>query len=159
METIITARVKLQYLSEDDAPFIMELLNSPEWIANIGQRNINSIEDAVAYIKGIQTMQNALVWTISYAEEPIGIITLLKKPYLPAPDLGFALLTKYAGKGLAFEAADAVLKEAMKTNNTLCAVTVASNLRSQKLLVKLGFKDDGTIENNGEKLSLYTYSP
>jgi RimJ/RimL family protein N-acetyltransferase len=42
-----TERLLLRPFNTDDAPFILELVNSPGWLQFIGDRNIHSIEDAV----------------------------------------------------------------------------------------------------------------
>ena len=41
-----TDRLILQPTTSADAKFILELVNTPKWIANIGDRNVKSIEDA-----------------------------------------------------------------------------------------------------------------
>lgn len=53
-----TVRLILEPTSEKDAPFIFELMNTPKWIKYIGDRNVNSIEEAKEYI--INKMQPQL---------------------------------------------------------------------------------------------------
>lgn len=48
--TFKTERLIIRPTSIDDAAFINELLNSPKWKQYIGDRNINSVGDASAYI-------------------------------------------------------------------------------------------------------------
>ena len=48
-----TARLLLDELKLHDAEFIMELVNTPEWIKFIEERNINSKEEAITYIQKI----------------------------------------------------------------------------------------------------------
>ena len=45
-----TQRLRLRYLTAQDAAFILELLNEPEFIRNIGDRGIRTLEDARRYI-------------------------------------------------------------------------------------------------------------
>src|SRR6185503_3255554 len=45
-----TERLILRQFIEDDAEFIFELLNDPSWIQNIGDRHIQTLEDARSYI-------------------------------------------------------------------------------------------------------------
>lgn len=45
-----TERLFIRPTSEKDADFIFELLNTPKWIENIGDRNITSVEVAKEYI-------------------------------------------------------------------------------------------------------------
>ena len=45
-----TERLTMRPISSDDAEFILELYNSPNFIRFIGDRNIKSIQDAEQYI-------------------------------------------------------------------------------------------------------------
>ena len=45
-----TSRLELRRLSEDDAPFMLELLNEPSFIRNIGDRGVRTIDEARGYI-------------------------------------------------------------------------------------------------------------
>jgi RimJ/RimL family protein N-acetyltransferase len=90
---------------------------------------------------------------------PIGVVTIIKKNYLPFHDIGFAFLEKYQGKGYAFEAAERILNYALneiKMEN-IAAVTQLDNIKSIQLLEKLGLHYHGIIENNGENLTLYFF--
>jgi RimJ/RimL family protein N-acetyltransferase len=74
----------------------------------------------------------------------IGLVGLVKRDYLPEPDLGFALLDAYAGHGLAHEAACAVLPLARALGlKRLLAITDPDNHRSIALLQRLGFQLEG----------------
>jgi RimJ/RimL family protein N-acetyltransferase len=67
---------------------------------------------------------------------------LLKREDLPAPDVGFAFLPDYWGRGFAFEAAATVMKDArerLKLNQIL-AIVNADNDASKKLLLRLGLR-------------------
>jgi hypothetical protein len=48
-----TARLKFIELNTSLAPFFLELLNSPGFIANIGDRNVRSLNDAENYISNL----------------------------------------------------------------------------------------------------------
>lgn len=50
---IRTERLFIRQLSETDAAFIFELLNTERWIRYIGNRNIHSETDTLAYIRKI----------------------------------------------------------------------------------------------------------
>ena len=47
-------RLFLQRLSENDDQLILELLNTDGWIEFIGNRNIKTTDDAIAYIQKIK---------------------------------------------------------------------------------------------------------
>ena len=52
MENIIsTDRLNLRMFNETDIEFVIELLNSPEWIKYIGERNVKTPEQALVYIE------------------------------------------------------------------------------------------------------------
>jgi len=50
-KTFETDRLILKPTLDEDAEFIFELLNSPNWLKYIGNRNVTSIEKAREYIK------------------------------------------------------------------------------------------------------------
>ena len=45
-----TERLLLRQLSAEDADFILELLNEPSFIRNIGDRGVRTIDGAISYI-------------------------------------------------------------------------------------------------------------
>jgi RimJ/RimL family protein N-acetyltransferase len=91
--------------------------------------------------------------------QPIGLVGLVKRDYLPEPDLGFALLDPYAGGGLAYEAACAVLPLARARGlNRLLAITDPDNRRSIALLHRLGFELEGAQTVPGSTQPVQRYS-
>ena len=50
-KTFETERLFLKPMPLDDTELIFELINSPNWVKHIGDRNIKSIEDAKKYIQ------------------------------------------------------------------------------------------------------------
>ena len=86
----------------------------------------------------------------------IGLCGLLKRDYLPNPDLGFAFLPAHRGQGLAYEAAQGVCEYAQKTLDIrqLLAITSPKNERSGRLLTRLSFENQGLVElaDYGESL-------
>ena len=50
MEIIETERLLIRQIGIDDANFIIELLNDPSFIQNIGDRKVRNVEDARAYV-------------------------------------------------------------------------------------------------------------
>jgi RimJ/RimL family protein N-acetyltransferase len=151
-----------------DAPFIYALLNTKEWIKYIGDRKIHSLKDAEDYIVNMyQKMYTpeatgSLKVELKDTGESIGTCGLLKRSYLDVPDLGFAFLPQFFGKGYGFEASMAVLDYARDHLNlgSVQAFTVEYNVASRALLTKLGMKEAGTIRIPGdpEELLLYTLS-
>ena len=146
-----TARLKLRTVTAADAEFYLRLLNEPSWLENIGDRGVRSREDAERYIVDtVRAPYQALGYGM-YAVQPksatlpIGICGLVKRDFLPAPDLGVALLPEFAGQGYATEAARAVILHAQGKLGIerLYALVRRGNLRSVRLLERLGFHREG----------------
>jgi [ribosomal protein S5]-alanine N-acetyltransferase len=154
-----TERLSLQPLSENDSEFIIELLNTEGWIKYIGNRNIQSNADAIAYIQKINANKNIRYWTVKLKDtkSPIGLVTLIKRDYLEHNDIGFAFLPLFYAKGYAYEAANAVLnylsKNKLATN--ILAETLPENMSSIKLLEKLGLRFEKEMEIENETLHIY----
>ncbi|HWA35135.1 MAG TPA: hypothetical protein VG737_13435, partial [Cyclobacteriaceae bacterium] len=59
-----TPRLLLRKASVGDSEFFFKLVNSPGWLRFIGNRNVNSSEDAVPYIQKIQSTPNLRYWVV-----------------------------------------------------------------------------------------------
>jgi RimJ/RimL family protein N-acetyltransferase len=159
MQTHSTTRLVLNELSTQDAVFIMELVNTPEWIEFIGDRHITNVDDATDYIQKIIDNPHVQYWVVRLRDllTPIGIITLIKRDYLTHPDIGFAFLPQYTQQGYAYEASAALLHD-ITTTGTLTqvlAITVKENTHSIRLLEKLGLHLQQKIEKDNEVLLVY----
>jgi [ribosomal protein S5]-alanine N-acetyltransferase len=158
--TISTQRLTLHLISTDDHLFIQELVNSKGWLAYIGDRNVHSAQDAINYINKIISTNNLFYWVVKLnnTNTPAGIISFLKRSYLPHFDIGFAFLPQFQGFGYAYEAAKEVLKmlSSNPQHQTVLATTVPGNIKSIQLLLKLGLKFEKEIEVEQEKLYVYT---
>jgi RimJ/RimL family protein N-acetyltransferase len=91
------------------------------------------------------------------AKTPIGVVTWVKRDFLPAPDLGYALLPEFEGNGYALEASKAWLDYQKKENESVLAICQADNTASIKLLQKLTFELESTFEKDGHFMHRYTY--
>ncbi|MBB5397794.1 GNAT family N-acetyltransferase [Mucilaginibacter sp. AK015] len=161
-----SVNLSLRRFTVDDAAFVFELLNTPAWKKFIGDKNVNSHEDAVKYIKnGPQSMyakHGYGLWLVSITEtgRPIGMCGLVQRDYLDRPDLGFAFLPGFEGKGLAYEASMAALIYVHQHYqlDKIYAITLADNIRSRRLLARCGFVHDQTVTPPGDEgLLLYYY--
>jgi ribosomal-protein-alanine N-acetyltransferase len=161
--TIFTDRLNLEKINLDDYDFMRSLVNTQGWIENIGDRNIHSKDDAIAYINKILETENFfyLIVRMKDANRPIGIISFIKRSYLENFDIGFAFLPSFTNHGYAYEASKAVLLMVSKLPefNIVLATTRYSNKNSIKLLTKLGFRfeKENVLEN--EKMHIYTNAP
>jgi len=156
----------IRRLTPDDAPFILRLLNTPSWLQFIGDRNVHTVEQArdylqKGYIKSYDTCGFGFyMLELTETRRPLGICGLIKRDFLNDPDIGFALVPEYEGKGYGFEAASAVLQHAQHDLGLqrLVAITDAKNIASQKLLEKLGFSFEKMVTYPGEEVPLTMYA-
>jgi RimJ/RimL family protein N-acetyltransferase len=151
--------LQLRLLAETDAGFIRNLVNTPDWIRFIGDRNVHSDDDALQYIRRIMRNPDYGYQVITDQTDgtPMGIITLLQRENLPHPDLGFALLPEFAGRDIAFRASKMVLTKILEKAEFDClmAITLEENKRSIRLLERLGFRLDGPKERDDEVVQVY----
>ncbi len=161
-----TERISLSKFSDEDAPFIIQLLNSKGWLDFIGNRNVRTTEDALNYLnKSIYsgyTDNGYGLWkvTLNDGGEPIGMCGLLKRSDLPSSDIGFAFLPEYIGQGFGQEASKAVLQiaaEKFKLDEVL-AITDPANTKSIGLLIKSGFGFSKSVSMHEGKETLLLFS-
>jgi ribosomal-protein-alanine N-acetyltransferase len=153
MTILTSSRLILRKLTIMDADFIVELLNDPNWLKYIGDRDVKNAQDALAYIQhGPQVMYQQYAMGLLLVEslehqKPLGLCGLLKRVELSHPDLGFALLPQYRKQGFALEAAERVLADVCerKLTEKVLAITSVDNEKSISLLKKLHFSFSGLI--------------
>ena len=160
-----TKRLLIKPTSEDDAALIYQLMNTPKFIENVGDRQINSIEAAKKYIRlkmlpQLQELGFSSYTLITKADGfKIGTCGLYNRDGVDGIDIGFGLLPQYERKGFAFEAAHKIKNLAFTEFGlkVISAITTKTNIGSQKLLEKLGLKLIGTtkIPNDNKELLLY----
>ena len=156
MTELRTARLTLTPAVEADAAFVLELLNDPGWIRNIGDRGVRSLDDARSYVRD-RLGQSLWLVARDAAGEPLGMCGLVERDVLDSPDLGYAFLERHSGKGYATEAAAAVLRHVREVMRLpkLAAITDPANLASQRVLQKLGFQFVDVRELDGIGPSAY----
>jgi ribosomal-protein-alanine N-acetyltransferase len=140
-----TNRLILREFTTDDAAFIYQLVNTPEWINNIGDKQVHNLNDAQNYLLNGPIKSYAEngfgLWAIVLKDggTPIGMCGIIKRDTLDHCDIGYALLPQYTGKGYAFEAASATLKYGFGNLqlDKIVAITTQTNALSINLLRKL----------------------
>jgi RimJ/RimL family protein N-acetyltransferase len=146
-----TERLTLTPVTLDDDAFVLELLNDPGWLQNIGDRGVRTLEDARAYITDRFSKSLWLVVRDRFGER-LGLCGIVDgREGLEHPDIGYAFLARHAGKGYATEAARAVLAHAREVLGlkTVLAITTPDNTPSQRVLEKIGLKFVRIIELPG----------
>lgn len=160
-----TDRLIIRSLNIDDADFIIRLLNEESFIRNIADKNVRTNADAINYLTHGPMLSYEVngfglnLVALKSSGTPIGMCGLLKREELEYPDLGYALLPEFCGRGYAREAANSILQEEVISSglNTILAITFPDNSSSNKLLKKIGFTLKGTMEIYGLQNNLYEY--
>lgn len=149
--------IYLRKMTIADSPFILELTNEPGWLTQIGDKQIHSLKQATHFIKSgpMQTYENygfgLYLAVLKDNQVPLGICGLLKRSYLDAPDLGYAISQNFYRQGFAQMSCELVLGMLKQLTNAayIYATTKNSNQASQNLLIKLGFTQDGVLVTPG----------
>lgn len=158
MATVLeTERLVLRDVETADAPFVLELLNSPGFLENIGDRGVRTEPEAEAYIRervlGSYYAHGFGMWLAiqKLDQTPVGLAGLVQREGLDAPDVGYAFIPRVWGQGYAQEAAAAVLAYARGPLrlSRLAAITTPENFASMAVLRKIGFVYQGVIQLPG----------
>jgi RimJ/RimL family protein N-acetyltransferase len=160
-----TARLRLREMNEADAVFLLEVLNEPAFLRNIGDRGVRTPAEAAGYLEERITSSYARfgfgMWLVELVEtdEAIGICGLIKRDALADADLGFSFLERHWGSGFAFEAAVVVADYAWKVVKLprLLAIVAPGNAASIRLVGKLGFRFEKSVQitTDGPELILF----
>jgi [ribosomal protein S5]-alanine N-acetyltransferase len=160
-----TERLAIRRIDLGDAAFMIDMLNDPGFLANIGDRGVRTVEQAEDYIRerilasyeahGFAMFRVAL----KDSDEPVGTVGFVRRDGLDGPDLGFAFLEAHTGKGYGREAARALMAWGRETLGIgpLLAITAPDNAASAALLLKLGFRETGriTLPSHGGESRLF----
>lgn len=158
-----TDRLSLRRTTEDDAPFVLDLLNSPSFVFGIGDRGVRTVDDARVYIrtKFLDTYAAngfGMYAVVLLDGTAIGQCGLVRRAADAPVELGYALLPAYEGFGYAREAARAALEHARDLGfSTLDAVVLPENGPSVRLLRDLGFERIGPTTLPGDEAVLDRY--
>ncbi|MGV4414715.1 GNAT family N-acetyltransferase [Chryseobacterium sp. T1] len=141
-----TERLLLKPTDLEDVDLIFDLMTMPKWLQYIGDRNIKSKEDARQYIinRHLPNFERngfgSYTIVLKDSGDKIGSSGLFTREGLDIADIGFAFLEQYEGKGYGYEASKRIL-DAAKIDFKLkkvSAITLETNIASQKLIEKLG---------------------
>jgi RimJ/RimL family protein N-acetyltransferase len=157
-----TERLLIRQLSTEDAGFILELLNEPSFIRNIGDRGVRTIEGANAYILNGPVASYAkngfglYLVKLKETDESIGMCGLIKRDTLEDVDIGYAFLPKFWSKGYAFESARAVKEYAKNTIglNRIVAIVDPENGGSIRVLEKIGLQFEKMVRLSEDDIDL-----
>ena len=165
MNILETERLTLRQFTAEDAPFILELVNEPSFIQNIGDRGVRSLADAVKYIEAgpvISYARNGFgLYLVQLKEsgESIGMCGLIKRAALEDVDIGYAFLPKFWSKGYAVESALAVKEQAHSLGlRRLVAIVDPANIGSIRVLEKLGLTFEKMVRLAADDIELKLFA-
>ena len=157
MVVLETERLSLREVVRDDAAFMLELLNSPGFLENIGDRGVRDEDQARGYIDdrvlASYRDHGFGMWLALQKADgaPVGLAGLVRREGLDVPDVGYAFIQRVWGQGYAQETAAAVLAHAQGKLGIpkLAAITTPENFASMAVLRKIGFTFQGMIQLPG----------
>ena len=161
-----TTRLRLRQITLDDADLMLAIWNDPAFVRNVGDRGVRTLDEARAELRS-----GALKLFADHGHGPyamvlksdgtrIGICGLFRRDNLEHPDIGFAALPDYCGKGYTGEAAQAVVDYARDDLgiDVLTAIVSRDNTPSVGLIEKLGLAFSGMITMPGDDEEICLYS-
>lgn len=166
MNILETERLVLRQFSAEDAAFILELVNEPSFIQNIGDRRVRTLEDAQAYILNGPIASYAkngfglYLVALKETNEAIGMCGLIKRQTLEDVDIGYAFLPKFWSKGYAVESAQAVKAYAKDVIGLkrIVAITDPANAGSIRVLEKLGLRFEKMVRLSKDDIDLKLFA-
>jgi len=166
MNILSTDRLIISKITLKDASFLYELMNDKDWIQNIGDRGIYSIEDAENHIKErfFKSYEEFgfgfYVLRIKSTNERIGTAGLIDRDGIEGIEIGYGLLPVYRGKGYAFEATQAIFNYAKNDLmlDKIVAIVSPLNEKSIVLLEKLGLRYEKMVQLPGEDKEIKYFS-
>jgi len=143
-----SVRLRLRELGDGDAPFIVALLNDPDFRRYVGDRGVRNEQDALVYLaqgpRASYARHGFGLWLVELRSSPvaIGMCGLLRRDTHPDVEIGFAFLPQFRRQGYALEAARATMQLATQTLqlSRVVAITAPDNAVSGAMLEKLGFR-------------------
>lgn len=162
MDNIKSQRLIMRSGQLSDSSFILTLLNQPSFYENITDKGIYTPEQAQDYIQNTFINSHQINGFGPYIvtlkdSTPIGMVGLFKRDYLHVPDIGYAFLSKYTGKGYATEACEQLIQNVQNRFQTISAITSEDNIASQKILKKLNFSRMTDIIASHDKQPICLY--
>jgi RimJ/RimL family protein N-acetyltransferase len=151
--TLTSRRLVLRSLAAGDAPFLLQLMNDPDYYAHIGDRGLRSIEDAADYVERVVAASYrqhgyGMYLALRHSDGcPVGIAGLVNRPTLEDVDIGFAMAPAHRGAGFASEAGAAVVLHAARDLGLerLVGIVSPGNAASIRVLEKLGLRFEARI--------------
>ena len=161
-----TPRLLLRKFELADARFLVQLMNDPDWLRFIGDRNMHSEEDAITHINEVPFPMyteygfGMLMVIRKDTLQTVGVAGILKRDFLEHPDIGYAFLPEGRGQGFALEATQYLMETATHQLEPCIvqAIVNPDNAASIALLKKLGFEFIADqLESSAQPTHVYVY--
>ncbi len=164
---IVSERLSLRPLDERDAAFLVELLNDPRFIESIGDREVRTQEDALAFleysVRDSYRTHGFGPYLVEWRHDgtAAGLCGLYRREYLTCADVGYALLPSHRGQGVAREAVTATLRWAREALglDEVVGITAPGNRASARVLEHCGLRLAGTLRTRVAELTSELYVP
>jgi len=149
-----TPRLRVRELQLDDAAFILDLVNQPSWLRNIGDKGVRTLADAENYIRtgpmAMYARHGFGLYRLELRDSgvAIGMCGLIKRDNLDDVDVGYALHPDYWRQGYASEAVTATLAWGHTRFGLRRIVAIVSphNEESIRVLERAGFAFEKMIQ-------------
>ncbi|WP_326525853.1 GNAT family N-acetyltransferase [Sphingomonas sp.] len=164
--TVITEtdRLILREIVPADASFLHALLTDADFLANIGDRGVKTVEDAEIAIRdrygAAYAKQGFGMWAVEGKADgvPLGMAGLVNRDGLDDIDIGYAFLPAARGRGYALEAARAVMALAREKGIApVVAIVNAGNAKSIAVLEAIGLVADRPVRLPGADHDVMLY--
>lgn len=163
MNVLDTPRLSLRHLGSADAAFMLELLNEPGFIKNIGDRGVKTLDEARFYIANgpvksyVKLGFGLNLVVLKETGAAVGICGLIKRDSLDDIDIGFAFLERHCSKGYGSESAAAVMEQGRTVLGfrRIVAVTAPHNRGSIRVLEKVGLRFERMIRMPDEHQDIH----
>ncbi|HHW46613.1 MAG TPA: GNAT family N-acetyltransferase [Clostridiales bacterium] len=158
--------VEIRRFEEKDIPLKVKWINDEKNNRYLHYDLPLSEEKTFAWFRNIKDRTDRADFTITYNDEPVGLIGLLNIDKKNKKAEYYICLgeEKFKGKGIAYTASKLLIDYAFKELglNKIYLYTEINNYPAQKLFVKIGFEKEGLLKNdlihNGRKIDRYIYS-
>lgn len=143
--------MRLRKLLDSDREFLLRLLTDREVRKYLGGEL--SFNEAQRRVEVLLQQKPTDYWIVEFEGDPIGTVVLGKHIDSGGVELSYQLLPEYVGRGLAFKAVQETLKN--NEGSLVVAETQVKNVRSRRLLERLGFQEIERLERFNEAQVYY----
>lgn len=152
-DVIETERLRLRPFRFQDVDDVLSYASDPEWARYLPVPQPYGKGDAEAFIARQFLLDGRAhaAWAVEYEGAVVGGINIQFDFDNRLGEMGYSIARNYWGRGLATEAAQAVIDAAFATFaelNRIRAMADARNIGSQRVMEKVGMEREGVLRQN-----------